>query len=134
LNRQAKGENFYFSSFRFLIRFRLLSKRGAKVRRFFRLSQGLLKINFLGLCWAGTRSNTSMAAVKFLGSQLSVGAVAAAEPDALLVIGSAKVGVISGVARDAGQLLWGADVAGALLMRRGVWSQGLIEQQIFGEF
>jgi hypothetical protein len=46
-----------------------------------------------------------MAAVKFFGGQFSVGAVAAAEPDALLVIGSAKVGVISGVARGSRQLL-----------------------------
>jgi hypothetical protein len=105
LTGKRKSENFYFSSFRFSIRFRLLSKWGAKVRRFFQLSQSLLKINFLGLCWAGTRSNTSMAAVKFLGGQLSVGAVAAAEPDTLLVIGSAKVGVISGVARGSKQLL-----------------------------
>ena len=40
-----------------------------------------------------------MAAVKFLTFQFFCGAVAAAEPDTLLVIGSAKIGVISGVAR-----------------------------------
>lgn len=43
-----------------------------------------------------------------------------AEPDALLAIGSAKVGGISGAARDGGQLLWRADVAEAVLGRRGV--------------
>jgi hypothetical protein len=75
-----------------------------------------------------------MAAVKFLGGQLSVGAVALAEPDALLAIGSAKVGGISEVARGSQQLLWEADVAGGVLTRRGIWNQGLIEQQIFGEF
>ena len=40
-----------------------------------------------------------MAAVKFLTVSIFCGAVAAAEPDTLLVIGSAKVGGISGVAR-----------------------------------
>ena len=72
--------------------------------------------------------------MQFLTVSIFCGAVAAAEPDTLLVIGSAKVGVISGVTRGGGQLLWGGDVAEALLGRRGVWSQGLRGRGIFRKF
>jgi hypothetical protein len=50
---KRKVKNFIFSSVRFSIRFRLLSKRGAKVRRFFRLSQELSKFNFRRLLLSG---------------------------------------------------------------------------------
>jgi hypothetical protein len=46
LNQQAKEENFYFFVLRFSIRFRLLLKRGAKVRPFFRPKQAAEKIYF----------------------------------------------------------------------------------------
>ncbi|WP_230688105.1 hypothetical protein, partial [Hymenobacter jeongseonensis] len=44
LSGKQTSDIFIFSSFRFSRFFRLLSKRGAKVRRFFRLSQELLKL------------------------------------------------------------------------------------------
>ena len=75
-----------------------------------------------------------MAAVKFLTVSIFCGAVAVAEPDTLLVIGSAKVEGISGAARDDGQLLWEADVAKTLWGRRGVWSQALKARGIFRKF
>jgi hypothetical protein len=110
----------YFSSFRFSIRFRLLLKRGAKVRRFFRLSQGRSKVYFRGLWRSGTGCNTSTASVQFLTFQFFCKAVAVAKSDARLAIGSAKVEEFSGAARGGAQLLWGAGVAEAILGRRRV--------------
>ena len=81
---------FIFFPFRFSSLSGLLSKRGAKVRRFFRLSQGLSKFNSLGLCWADTGNTTRMAAVKLLRCRFSVAAVAVAEPDVRLTIWDCK--------------------------------------------
>ncbi|MCI1188574.1 hypothetical protein MON38_14180 [Hymenobacter sp. DH14] len=59
------------------------------------------------------------------------GAVALAEPEARLAIGSAKLGGISGVTRGGKQLLLEAAVARAVLMGRAIWNQRLIPQCIF---
>ena len=121
VEQASESEEFlFFLRVFFSIHCLLLSKRGAKVRPFFRLSQALSNFNFRRLLRGGTGSNIGLAAVKFLTVSIFCVAVAAAEPDTRLVIGSAKIAGISGVAKDSGQLLWGVDVAGPLLGRREV--------------
>ena len=49
-----------------------------------------LGINFRELCWTDTRNNTRIAVVKFITSQISVGAVALTEPIVRLTIWDCK--------------------------------------------
>ncbi|WP_342300961.1 hypothetical protein [Hymenobacter segetis] len=63
---------------------------GCKGKALFRLSQALSNFNFRRLLRSGTAGNTSTASVKFLTDQLSVGAVALAEPVVRLTIWDCK--------------------------------------------
>ena len=61
------------------------------------------KIYFLEVCLASTAINTCIVAVKFLTGQISVGAVALAEPVVRLTIWDCKISVIFWVCNKLGK-------------------------------
>ena len=73
------------------------------------------KIYFIEVCLADTASNTCIVAVKFLTGQISVGAVALAEPVVRLTIWDCKISVI----------FWVCNTLGKDLGLRGVDKQSL---------
>jgi hypothetical protein len=101
LFRKRKRKFFYFSRLRFSTSARLLLKRGAKVRRFFRLLQAGVHFLFGSVCRSGAGSKTKPLPAEFLtGQSFRLKLSLRPNPIALLAIGSAKVVEVFEIARN----------------------------------